>query len=203
MGDDIVFIVDDEEDNRALYSELLSSVDISYRCFASAQAFLDDFDSNSIGCILLDIQMPGMNGLELQSKLRKDGIPHPIIIITGHGEISVAIEAMKMGAFDFIEKPIRAQPFLSAVRSACEFARGVIHQHHRRKDIEKRFSDLTHRESEVFKQIVEGNPNKRIADILEISTKTVEAHRAKVMQKMGTRSLAELIRASVTLQKPD
>lgn len=196
-----VFIVDDEAANRELFSELLNSVDISYACFSSAQDFLDGFDAQTPGCILLDVRMPGMSGLELQRKLREDEVPHPVIIVTAHGDVSIAIEAMKAGAFDFMEKPIRNQELLEIVQRALKLGQEASDQLQRQTEQKNRFASLTPREQEVLQQVVDGEPNKRIAYNLDISIKTVELHRAKVMQKMDARSLADLIRASVIMQE--
>lgn len=196
-----VFIVDDEAANRELFSEILNSVDISYACFSSAQDFLDGFDAQTPGCILLDVRMPGMSGLELQRKLREDEVPHPVIIVTAHGDVSIAIEAMKAGAFDFMEKPIRNQELLEIVQRALKLGQEASDQLQRQTEQKNRFASLTPREQEVLQQVVDGEPNKRIAYNLDISIKTVELHRAKVMQKMDARSLADLIRASVIMQE--
>ncbi|MBC8451668.1 MAG: response regulator transcription factor [Rhodospirillaceae bacterium] len=200
MNDGTVFIVDDDEANRMLFSDIFSSIGIDHKCFSSAQSFLDEFHSEESGCILLDIRMPGMSGLELQRRLREDGVAHPIIIVTAHGDVSIAIEAMKAGAFDFMEKPIRNQQLIEITQRALRYGQEAIVERNHQNDLQSRIAALTPREREVFDQVVDGEPNKRIAFNLDISIKTVELHRAKVMQKMDARSLADLIRAAVTAQ---
>lgn len=199
MDQGTVFIIDDEPVNRELFSEILLTVGIEHLCFSSAHSFLDGFDQSVPGCLLLDIRMPGMSGLELQRKLIEDGIPHPIIVVTAHGDVSVAIQAMKAGAYDFIEKPIRNQQLLEAVQGALRQGQELSDQHDIKQDLVRRFADLTPREVDVFHQVVDGEPNKRIAYHLDISIKTVELHRAKVMQKMEAHSLADLVRMSISL----
>jgi len=197
MDEETVFVVDDEVANRELFAAIFDSVGIKSRSFESAQEFLANFDEQVPGCILLDIRMPGMSGLELQQKLKNDGVPHPIIIVTAHGDISIAIEAMKAGAYDFLEKPIRNQQLLEIVQRALREGRETASRQQQKLEMRGRFAELTPREKEVLSQVVEGEPNKRIAFNLDISVKTVELHRAKVMQKTGARSLAELIRLVV------
>lgn len=197
MDEETVLVVDDEVANRELFAAIFDSVGIKSRSFESAQEFLANFDEQVPGCILLDIRMPGMSGLELQQKLKNDGVPHPIIIVTAHGDISIAIEAMKAGAYDFLEKPIRNQQLLEIVQRALREGRETASRQQQKLEMRGRFAELTPREKEVLSQVVEGEPNKRIAFNLDISVKTVELHRAKVMQKTGARSLAELIRLVV------
>lgn len=200
MSEGTVFIVDDDETNRMLFSDIFSSIDIDHKCFSSAQNFLNEFQPEESGCILLDIRMPGMSGLELQRRLREDSVAHPIIIVTAHGDVSTAIEAMKAGAFDFMEKPIRNQQLIETTQRALRYGREAIDERNHQHDLQAKIATLTPREREVFDQVIDGEPNKRIAFNLDISIKTVELHRAKVMQKMDARSLADLIRAAVTAQ---
>ena len=177
MSDGTVFIVDDEETNRMLFSDIFSSIGINHKCFSSAQGFLDAFQPEESGCILLDIRMPGMSGLELQRRLREDGVAHPIIIVTAHGDVSIAIEAMKAGAFDFMEKPIKNQQLIETTQRALRYGQEAIDEQILRNDLQSRIASLTPREREVFDQVVDGEPNKRIAFNLDISIKTVERER--------------------------
>lgn len=189
----VVFVVDDDGAVRSSLAMLLKSVSLQVATFESAGAFLEGLEPEPSGCIVLDIRMPGMSGLELQQQLKQRGCPLPIIFITGHGDVSMAVHAMREGALDFIEKPFRDQDLLDRVYQALEHDR-----ERRRKDDEVvqlrvRFSGLTPREHEVMQRISRGQANKVIAIELGLSERTVEIHRARVMHKTGARSLAELV----------
>jgi two-component system, LuxR family, response regulator FixJ len=187
-----IFVVDDDEVLRHSLRWLLESLRHNVQTYASAREFLSVYDPVQPGCLLLDVRMPDISGLQLQEILEKRQIRLPVILITGHGDISMAVRAMKAGAFDFIEKPFNDQVLLERVqqglaldtRQRCEAAE-------REKTIE-RLSSLTPREGEVLEGVVSGKSNKLIAAELEISIKTVEAHRARVMEKMAVNSVAEL-----------
>ena len=173
---------------------LISSVNLAVRTYGSAKAFLDAYHPNEEGCVIVDVRMPGMSGLELQRKLAEMTDHVPVIIITGHGDIHMAVDAMKAGAFDFIEKPFDEQLLLDLVQKAVEKSVEAAQDHALREEIEGRLQLLTPRESEVLDLIMVGEPNKRIALNLGICEKTVEAHRAKVMEKTQAKSIANLIK---------
>ena len=198
MDDKTIFVVDDDKAVRDSLSWLISSVGLHVETFGSAQDFLDVYDPTRPGCLLVDVRMPGMSGLELQKRLAEN--PHclPVIVVTGHGDVQMAVRAMKDGAFDFIEKPYNDQILLDLVQKAvreCERRRTQVTSH---QEIQDLVDTLTPRERQVMDMIVAGNTNKQIAYALDISEKTVEAHRAKVMEKLEASSLADLIRKSLT-----
>ena len=198
MPEPTVFVVDDEPAIRDSLAMLLRSVGLASRAFASAPAFLEGFDPGAQGCVVADVRMPGMSGLELQEALRARQATLPVIIITGHGDIAMAVRAMKAGAADFIEKPFNEQVLLDAVHRALAQGRAdAPPQGANRPEIETRVASLTPREREVMLLIAEGRPNKVVATRLGLSTRTVEVHRAKVMEKMNARSLAELVRMAI------
>jgi FixJ family two-component response regulator len=177
---------------------LISSVNLPVRTYPSAKAFLDAYRPNEEGCVVVDVRMPGMSGLELQRKLAEMADHVPVIIITGHGDIHMAVDAMKAGAFDFIEKPFDEQLLLDLVQKAVERSAEAALYHALREEVERRLDLLTPREGEVLDLIMAGEPNKRIALTLGICEKTVEAHRAKVMEKTQARSVADLIKMVIT-----
>ncbi len=189
-----VFIVDDDDEVRAAIGLLMESVGLEVRAYDSAQAFLDDFDPERPGCLVLDVRMRGMSGIELQTRLAAEPIHPPIVIITGHGDVPMAVRAVQAGAVDFLEKPFNDQALLDAVHRA--FAVDARRRGHamRLAEVNQRLERLTPREREILDQIVAGKRNKVIAADLHISQSTVEAHRAKVMDKLGARSLSELMR---------
>lgn len=197
MDDKTIFIVDDDKAVRDSLSWLISSIGLHVETFGSAQDFLDVYEPTRPGCLLVDVRMPGMSGLELQKRLAEN--PHclPVIVVTGHGDVQMAVRAMKDGAFDFIEKPYNDQILLDLVQKAvreCERRRTEVTSH---QEIQELVDTLTPRERQVMDMIVAGNTNKQIAYALDISEKTVEAHRAKVMEKLQASSLADLIRKSL------
>ncbi len=194
-----VFVVDDDEPVRDAIGLLLDTVDIPHECYESATAFLDGYQDRRCGALVLDIRMPGMSGLELQDQLLANSDPLPIIFITGHGDIPMAVEAMKKGAMDFIRKPFRDQELLDRIQEALSFdARN--REHHADLDaVRSRASSLTPREREVFERVAEGQANKVVAIDLEISERTVEIHRSQVMQKMEARNLADLVKMKILL----
>jgi len=197
----IVYIVDDDDAVRDSLLELLDSVGIRGIGFSSAREFLDGYDLNTGGCLVLDIRMPGMSGLDLQKQLAESNASLPIIFITGHGDVPMAVEAMKRGAAEFIQKPFRDQDLLDAIQTALENSdrdKGVVNE---REQTLKRIESLTNREREVLNWVVDGHPNKVIAIELGISQRTVENHRAHVMEKMNVRTTANLIK-QVLLASP-
>ncbi|WOJ93730.1 response regulator [Congregibacter variabilis] len=197
-----VFVVDDDPDVRDSLGMLLESVDLPYSLYATAQAFLDDVENVPVGCIVLDIRMPGMSGLELQEELRHRELPLPIIFITGHGDISMAVKAMRLGALDFVTKPYHEQALLDRIHEALAqdaSNRQLMYDHYERT---KRISSLTPREHQVFERVTDGLANKVIAFDLTVSERTVEVHRAQVMKKLGVRSVAELVRIRLEAERP-
>ncbi|MCG8511624.1 MAG: response regulator transcription factor [Rhodospirillales bacterium] len=200
LPEPIVFVVDDDPAVRDSLRWLLSSVDLQAETYASAQEFIDAYEHDQLGCVLVDVRMPGMSGLELQEELATRGTNLPVIIITGHSDVQMAVRAMKSGAFDFIEKPFNDQALLDLVQKALDENRMTVQVRTEKNGIRERFGLLSPRERQVLEQIVAGEPNKRIAFNLGLSEKTVEAHRAKVMDKTQAGSLAELIRMATLLE---
>jgi FixJ family two-component response regulator len=194
-----VFVVDDDEPVRDAIGLLLDTVDIPHECYESATAFLSNYPGQRTGCLVLDIRMPGMSGLELQDHLIADTDPLPIIFITGHGDIPMAVEAMKKGAIDFIRKPFRDQELLDRIQEAL--SRDAENREHYAdlEAVRQRATSLTPREREVFERVAEGQANKVVAIDLEISERTVEIHRSQVMQKMEARNLADLVKMKILL----
>jgi FixJ family two-component response regulator len=202
MGDvmpQYVFVVDDDEAVRDSLKWLLESHGLEVRHYASPRTFLDACDSTLSGCLVLDVRMPDMSGLELHERLDERGITWPVIFITGHGDVPMAVSALKRGAVDFIEKPFRHEEMLGLIRKCL--AKDAAERARRQRDaaLRGRSASLTEREREVMKLIVGGNLNKEIADLLGISVKTVEVHRGRVMDKMGARTVADLVQFSVVL----
>lgn len=204
--DETIFVIDDDQAVRDSLRWLLESVGHKVETFASAQEFLDRIDASCSGCLLLDVRMPGMSGIELQSILRERGYYMPIIIITGHGDVPLAVRAMKAGALEFIEKPFNDQLLLDKVQGCLAHAQSERDDQQAKSDFIRRLERLTRREREVLEAVIRGNPNKIVADQLGISVKTVEIHRSRVMEKMSAGSLAELvtlcIKAGIHTGKP-
>ena len=189
-----VHIVDDDQSIRRAMGILMRSVDLPCRQFSSANALLDDYSADWHGCLVLDIRMPGTNGLELREKLAKLGNTMPVIFITGYGDIPMAVQAMQDGAFDFLEKPFRDQDLLDRITAAMQADESARLCRKAAGEVADRLGRLTPREREVFELVVEGKANKLIAHELGVSQRTVEIHRARVMEKMQARSLAALVR---------
>ena len=194
-----VYIVDDDPAIRFAMQALLDSVNIEHEIFASADEFLQDEANHRAGCLVLDIRMPGLGGLELQDELIARDSTLPIIFITGHGDVPMAVEAMQKGAVDFIQKPFRDQELLDRIREALSTDQQRREERERRAEFAGRLERLTNREKEVFDLVVTGKPNKVIAYELDVSQRTVEIHRARVMEKMEARSLADLVRMHMAL----
>jgi two-component system, LuxR family, response regulator FixJ len=190
----IVHVVDDDEAVRKSLSFLLRTVGLVSRTYASADEFLAAYAGTDIGCLVADIRMPGLSGLDLQRELAARHVDIPIIFITGYGDVPMAVDAMKAGAIDFLEKPFRDEDLLVRIHQALQQARDAKGAEAERSTINDRMSSLTPREREVMGKVVSGCANKVIAMDLGVSQRTVELHRARVMQKMGARSLAELVR---------
>jgi FixJ family two-component response regulator len=196
-----VFVVDDDEAVRTSLRLLLKSVGLLVETFASAQEFLDQFDPDRAGCLVLDIRMPGMSGLELQMQLNDRHSIMPIVFITGHGDVPMAVEAMQAGAVDFIQKPFRDQDLIDRINRALEKDKAMRGELRERDEIRRRMSQLTPREREVLELVTQGKANKVIAGDLNVSQRTVEIHRARVMEKMGAASLAHLVRMVIEAQR--
>jgi FixJ family two-component response regulator len=198
----IVFIVDDDASVRAALEDLLGSIGLNVRSFGTVQEFLDSKRPDAAGCIVLDVRLPGTSGLEFQKLLARSEINLPIIFISGHSDISISVQAMKLGAIEFLTKPLREQELVDAVQFgiACERAR---RQGARRlASLKGRLQSLTPREREVFELVITGHQSKTIAADLKLSVMTVKVHRSHVMHKMGAKSLIDLARMADSLGLP-
>jgi FixJ family two-component response regulator len=190
----LVYVIDDDEAVRDSMCMLLESADLPCRCFDNADHFIEARDGSERGCLVLDIRMPGMTGLELQTRLAQIGSSLPIIFITGHGDVPMAVEAMRQGALDFLRKPVDEEHFLERIASALDRESGSWYQKLDHEQTRERIDSLTDREGEVFHLVADGMANKAIAGELGISERTVEVHRAQVMKKLGAKTLAQLVR---------
>jgi len=197
-----VFVVDDDDTIRASLRFLIESVGLRAQTFSSAQAFLENYDPAEPGCVVLDVRMPGMSGLELQDELNAQGIEIPVIIVTAYGDIQMAVRAIKAGAVDFVEKPAGEQALLDQIQKAIAKDSEIRETRADQQVVTDRFERLTPREREVMELVVDGLSSKEIAAQLGVSFKTVEAHRAKIMKKMEARSVPHLIRLSLSLRRP-
>lgn len=197
-----VFIVDDDPHVRDSLQTLLSSFGFRAQAFESARKFLDSDAVRQKGCLVVDIRMPDMDGLELQQELVRLRVPLPIIVVTGHGDVPLAVRAMKAGAIEFLEKPYNEHMLVESVRRGLHQATTLADTHQARSTAETRLAVLTDREREVYDLLIHGHPNKVIAYRLQISPRTVEIHRAHVMEKMQARNLADLIRMSIVASGP-
>lgn len=194
-------VIDDDEAVRGSLRLLLRSVKLPVAVYASAQEFLPKYSVDQPGCLIVDVRMPGMSGLELQEQLNLCGAMIPVIFITGHGDISMAVEAMRHGAFDFLPKPFRDQDLLDRVHKALEKDAKNRQEIAQTDRIRELFESLTPREREVLELVTSGNPNKVMAADLGVSQRTIEIHRARVMEKMHANSLAQLVRMVLTLRE--
>jgi len=195
-----VFIVDDDDAVRGALRLLLKSVGLAAVAVPSAQEFLATYDPRQPGCIVLDVRMPGMSGLELQEQLNLRGAIIPVIFITGHGDVPMAVEAMQQGAFDFLQKPFRDQDLIDRIQRALAKDQKGRTELRERARIKERLESLTPREREVLELVTSGKPNKIMAADLGVSQRTVEIHRARVMEKMDASSLAQLVRMVLDLK---
>lgn len=195
-----VYIVDDDEDIRDGFSLLLDTVGQRHEVYSSAIEFLDAFHCDMYGCLVLDIRMPRMSGLELQQKLNEQGSLLPIIFITGHGDIPMAVEAMRRGALDFVRKPFREQNVLDRINEALDLDAGKRKNLLGQQQVMQRMEGLSDREREVLELVALGKMNKAIAFDLGISERTVEVHRAHVMEKLGVETLAQLVRFKIAAE---
>ena len=194
-----VFLLDDEPGMLKALTRLLEAEGFKVRAFTSAKAFLESYHPEALGCLVLDVAMPALNGLELQQRLTQSGVLLPIVFLTGRGDIPMSVRAVKAGALDFLTKPVKDADLLGAVRAALRRAaeqRDLISE---MTLLRQRYSSLTPREREVMAHVVAGKLNKQVADALGIGEHTVKVHRARVMEKMGVESLADLVRAAERL----
>jgi FixJ family two-component response regulator len=195
-AENTIFVVDDDPSILRALERLLGGVGFSVQTFLSAEAFLERHDPANPGCVVLDVAMEGMDGLELQHRLDESGCERPIVFLTGKGDIPKSVRAMRAGAVSFLTKPIASEDLFAAVREALE--RDGVSRHNRAEldGINRRLATLTPRESEVFRHVVAGRLNKQIAGDLGTTEKTIKVHRARVMEKMAVRSVADLVRLS-------
>jgi len=194
-----VFVIDDDASMRDSLKWFLQTVGLHAETYGSAAEFLADFSPDRPGCIVLDVRMPDISGLELQERLKEEPTAPPILMVSGHGDVPMAVRAMRNGAFDFIEKPIGDQLLLERIQKALAKDRENRAARQLQARLEKRLAQLSTREREVFEIVVAGCPNKVVASRLGLSTKTIEVHRAHVMKKMKARSLADLVKMAVAL----
>lgn len=199
-GEPTVFIVDDNPGVRDAIGLLLRSVGLPFRGFSSANEFLEAYSPSMAGCLILDVRMPGMSGLDLQNHLQELGSILPIIFITAHGDVPMAVNAVKAGAMDFVEKPFRDQALLDKVQEALALNARWRDADQELAELRERLESLTPREREVMELVVDGKANKNIARALGISQRTVEIHRARVMEKMGVRSVSLLVQSVMRAQ---
>ena len=200
MTDPRVHIVDDDDAMRDSLKWLLESRGLEVELYASGDEFLKAFDNGFCGCLVLDVRMNGMSGLDLYERLQARGCTLPVIFITGHGDVPMAVSALKKGAVDFIEKPFNDQDILGLIEECMQQDLAAAVKRAESASVAQRLDSLTQREQEVLAMVVAGKLNKQIADELGISIKTVEVHRSRVMQKMAANSVAELVQ--ITLKKP-
>jgi two-component system response regulator FixJ len=197
VANDVVHVVDDDVDVRKSLGFLLATADFAVRLHESATAFLAPEPKEIDGCIVTDVRMPGIDGIEFLRQLRARGLKAPVIVMTGHADVALAVQAMKEGAADFIEKPFDDQVLIDAIRSALDHRSQPVAAHPQSAEIRKNLATLSERERQVLDGLVSGLPNKTIAYDLGISPRTVEIHRANVMSKMGASSLSHLVRMAL------
>ena len=192
-----VYVVDDDEAVRDSLQWLLEGKDYRVRCFESAESFLSRYDAREVACLIVDIRMGGMTGLELQSRLIEVGSPLPIVFITGHGDVPMAVDSMKKGAMDFIQKPFKEVQLVALVERMLDQAKDAFAEFQSAASRDALMARLTLREAQVLERIVAGRLNKQIADDLGISIKTVEAHRANIMEKLNANTVADLLKIAL------
>ena len=198
----LIHVVDDDDAMRDSLVWLLDGNRFTVRTYVSGEEFLARRETSTPACVILDIRMPGISGVEVHEQLMRSGVSTPVIFITGHGDVPMAVDAIKRGAFDFLEKPFNEQKLLGVIERALEADAQAADVSAAQAHLASRLARLSPREREVLDLVVAGKMNKTIADAMTISIKTVEAHRAKVMEKMGARSLAELVQAVVKASPP-
>ena len=197
-----VYVVDDDEAVRDSVQWLLEGKGYRVRCFDSAESFLSRYDAREVACLLVDIRMGGMTGLELQARLIEIRSPLPIVFITGHGDVPMAVDTMKKGAMDFIQKPFKEADLVRLVEQMLDHAKDSFADSQLAANRDSLLSKLTMRESQVLERIVAGRLNKQIADDLGISIKTVEAHRANIMEKLSANTVADLLKIALGQSNP-
>jgi len=195
-----VYIVDDDQSVRRSTERLIRSAGLQVQTFTSAREFLKNARSDGPACLVLDVRMPGLSGMDLQRELIRSGILIPIIFITGHGDIPMSVRAMKAGAVEFLTKPFRSRALLDAVRAAIERDRAAHKERSEAREFRERYEQLTPREREVMGLVVAGRLNKQVAGELATTERTIKFHRAYIMQKMGAESLADLVRMAEKLE---
>jgi len=195
-----VYIVDDDRDVADAMSMLLESTGLQTRLYSSAQDFMQRYIAQLAGCVVLDVRMPNINGLELQQEIRRDNPNLPVVFVSGHGDVPIAVQAMKNGALEFLQKPFRDQEFIDCIYRALNLNNDALNQRNRLNSIQARINSLTKREYEIMHLITEGNLTKVIADKLNISPRTVEIHRARTMEKMEAKTLAQLVQMVVEVE---
>jgi FixJ family two-component response regulator len=197
-----VYVVDDDEAVRDSLQWLLEGKDYRVRCFDSAESFLSRYDAREVACLIVDIRMGGMTGLDLQNRLIERQSPLPIVFITGHGDVPMAVDTMKKGAMDFIQKPFKEEALVNLVERMLDQAKTTFAEHQLTASRDALLGKLTSREAQVLERIVAGRLNKQIADDLAISIKTVEAHRANIMEKLGANTVADLLKIALGKNAP-
>jgi two-component system, LuxR family, response regulator FixJ len=196
-NENVVHIIDDDDDARESLAFLLSTADVEVHVYESAVAFLAALPGVTGGCVITDVRMPDIDGMELLRRLHESGLSLPVIVMTGHGDVPLAVEAMKLGAIDFLEKPFDDDALLAAVRMALDKNQLDSAQELHKAEVKERIADLSPREMQVLEGLIAGHPNKTIAFDLGISARTVEVYRANVMTKMQAHSLSELVRLAL------
>jgi two-component system response regulator FixJ len=197
-----VHIIDDDQALRESLAFLLRTAQLEVRSFDSAKTFLDELPNASVGCVVTDIRMPDMSGIDLLRRMKELKVGVPVIVITGHGDVPLAVEAMKIGAVDFFEKPFNDDQLLASVRAALQHQQDQTKRDAERSDIERRLSKLSAREKDVLAGLIQGRANKQIAFDLGISPRTVEIYRANLMNKMRADSLSDLVRMALIAEMP-
>jgi two-component system, LuxR family, response regulator FixJ len=199
----IVYVIDDDDAQRESLAFLLGTAQISVQSFASAKAFLETLPAAKNGCIITDVRMPDLSGIDLLRRLNDLKVTVPVIVVTGHGDVALAVEAMKIGAIDFLEKPVDDEVLLASVNLALQQQDGQAKRHIERAEIESRTAALSQRERDVLDELVAGRANKQIAFDLGISPRTVEIYRANLMHKMRAGSLSDLVRMALIVGMPE
>ena len=197
--DQTIFIIDDEKSVRDSIKLLMESIGLNAQVFASAQEYLDQFDADAPGCLITDIRMPMMSGLDLQQKLSEKALHPPIIMITGHGDVPMAVSAIQQGAIDFVEKPFNNQKLLDLVYKALEIDAKRRGENTKLDDIQQKYQYLTDKEKQVFELVIKGHLNKQIAQELFVTQSAIEARRAKIMEKMQANNLSDLMRMGMVM----
>ncbi|HCS52056.1 response regulator [Rubinisphaera sp.] len=198
-----VFIIDDNKDVRESLSFLLRSVQLNVETFATGSEFLSSIDPHTDGCAIIDILMPTMSGTELLKELKKKKVYFPVIMLTAHADVPVAVESMRLGAYHFLQKNCLEQELIDCVRNALRFSRSIHHECRNEIELQKLLDSLSNREKQVMELVVEGQTSRQVADNLGIAVKTVDAHRANMMKKLGVNNVAELIHKVIMYRSDD